>query len=484
MRPNIIAPIIVIVLTLVAARTAAAHAFLRRYDLPLPLWHYLAGAGLVVLFTFILLAIFRGDRAGRFLKGLDLSRTPVGRLLASPSMRQALSVLSVSLFVFLMAAGLFGAQDDPFANILPAFIWVGWWVGFAFLCALVGNPWPALNPWAAVARPIERALRRGPPQPAPTWFGTWPATLLYMGFAWAELAWPGNSVPASLATAILLYSAITWAGMARYGTDRWLRCGETFSIVFGLFGLFAPLARQGDGRMVLRPYGTGLIAREKISGSMVVFVVVLLASVSFDGFLHTPPWRKFFGTAFEASYDLGLITLMGNAGTQTLIVTAGLIAAPLVFLAVFIAICALTAALGAGSHAKRPHAFDVARLYTLTLVPIAIAYHLAHYLSLLLIEGQRLFALVSDPFGVGWNLFGTAGIEPDIAVVDARFLWLFSVVVIVAGHVIAVWLAHQTALRTCDDRKKALVSQIPMTVLMVAYTMLSLWILAQPIVEA
>jgi hypothetical protein len=115
----------------------------------------------VVALTFVILAIFRGDRAGQPPKGIDLSRTIFGRFFTSRLTSQALAIVSVSLFVFLMAAGLFGAQEDPFTNILPAFVWVGWWVGFAFLCALVGNVWPAINPWAAVARTIERAVRRG-----------------------------------------------------------------------------------------------------------------------------------------------------------------------------------------------------------------------------------------------------------------------------------------------------------------------------------
>jgi hypothetical protein len=133
---------------------------------------------------------------------------------------------------------------------------------------------------------------------------------------------------------------------------------------------------------------------------------------------------------------------------------------------------------------EQPYAFELAAIYCSTLVPIAIAYHLAHYLSLLLIEGQRIVALVSDPLGWGWNLFGTASFVPDTAIVDARFLWLFSVIAIVAGHVIAVALAHAITLQICDDRKTALVSQMPMLALMIGYTMLSLWILAQPIVEA
>jgi hypothetical protein len=119
----------------------------------------------------------------------------------------------------------------------------------------------------------------------------------------------------------------------------------------------------------------------------------------------------------------------------------------------------------------------------LSLVPIALAYHLAHYLSYLAIVGQYIIPIVSDPFGLGWNLFGTRLYVVDISVVNARMVWYTSVIAIVAGHIIAVWLAHVMALRTFASNRTALLSQIPMLLLMVGYTMLSLWILAQPVVE-
>ena len=118
----------------------------------------------------------------------------------------------------------------------------------------------------------------------------------------------------------------------------------------------------------------------------------------------------------------------------------------------------------------------------LTLVPIAIAYHLAHYLSFLAMAGQYLIPLVSDPFGFGWNLFGTKNHFVRIGLVDARAVWYISVGAIVIGHVIAVYLAHCVALQAYPDRRVALRSQWPMVALMVCYTMTSLWIIAQPIV--
>ena len=122
--------------------------------------------------------------------------------------------------------------------------------------------------------------------------------------------------------------------------------------------------------------------------------------------------------------------------------------------------------------------------FVYSLIPIALAYHLAHFLSFLLVQGQAIIPLASDPFGSGWDLLGTAGYTIDIGVVGARFAWFTAVIGIVAGHIIAVYLAHAVALRTLGDRGAALRSQYPMLALMVGYTMLSLWILAQPIVES
>ena len=237
----------------------------------------------------------------------DVGRAPR----ANSRLGRMMAILSVAVFAFLIAAGLFGTQEDPLANILPAFVWIAWWVGLGFVCALVGNVWPALNPWAAVPALLPGVLR-GHGRPLASWVGVWPAVFLYLCFAWAELVWPDNTAPASLASAILIYSAVTWAGMARYGIEPWLRCGETFSIVFGLFGRFAPLARTAQGRLMLRHYGSGLAGGEKVPFSMVVLVVTLLATVSFDGFLHTPVWARFYAAASHGLYDLGWTQLLGN----------------------------------------------------------------------------------------------------------------------------------------------------------------------------
>ena len=149
-------------------------------------------------------------------------------------------------------------------------------------------------------------------------------------------------------------------------------------------------------------------------------------------------------------------------------------------------IAALTRGAGAGELAGAPtqwSALSIGRVFIFTLVPIAIAYHLAHFLSLFMIFGQAIIPLASDPFGYGWNLFGTRLYVVDISVINAKTVWYTSVIAIVLGHIIAVWLSHVMALRTLGDTRAASRSQIPMLLLMVAYTTLSLWILAQPVVE-
>jgi hypothetical protein len=129
-------------------------------------------------------------------------------------------------------------------------------------------------------------------------------------------------------------------------------------------------------------------------------------------------------------------------------------------------------------------AVGLCRRFVLTLVPIALSYHLGHYLTYLLIQGQLFFPLLADPFGAGWTWLGTPDYAIDVNVVPPSFAWYAAVLAVVGGHVVAVWLAHVVALRTFGSRLAALRSQLPMLVLMVAYTVISLWILAAPIVVA
>ena len=121
--------------------------------------------------------------------------------------------------------------------------------------------------------------------------------------------------------------------------------------------------------------------------------------------------------------------------------------------------------------------------FIFSLLPITIAYNYAHFISLLMVQGQELIPLISDPFGVDWDLFGTATYQVNFGIIRPQMLWIFVILVIITGHIAAVYLSHIKALELYRKSNIALKSQFPMLVLMVFYTMVSLWIVSRPITE-
>ncbi len=433
---------------------------------------------------------------------MNLLQWRLPRLIADQRTLEAARLVSAALLVLVVAAGFAGDQT-PTRNLAPTWVWVIWWVGFAYVSALVGNLWAVVNPCAAIFRWGERAmLPRGRLAFRPA-LGMWPAVILFAAFAWTELVYDGRSIPARLSLVATGYSLITWAGMLAFGRADWLRHGDPFAAAFGVLARFAPTevrvtnpalcrgcaagcaqggpcvncgecfvrAAPAEREWNLRPFGSGLLRGIDVSVSMAGFVVLLLSSVTFDGFTATPAWAALENALYEK------LALLGGA-RLTVIDTFGLLAFPLGFGLVYRLVIGLVALAGGGA---RPG--TLARLFVLSLVPIAIGYHLAHYFTYFVIQGQLIIRLASDPFGLGWNLFGTGRYRPDIGIVGARFAWHTAVIAIVAGHIAAVWVAHSIALREYPTRRQAVRSQLPMLLLMVGYTVLSLWIIAQPIVE-
>ncbi len=447
-----------------------AHGFGQRYDLPVPLWLYLLGAGATVGFTFVMVIVLMPAR-GPADQQLRLS-LPSGGVVGKSIISVARGVAFL-LFALVVIAGLIGNQS-PFKNIAPTMVWVIGWVGLSFVSALLGDIWALVNPWDNLARLVERCHRRVPllPGTAPSltlpWFEAWPSVFLFLVFAWCELIWDGSDHPRNLAVLLLAYSAVTWAGMLVFGRQQWLRSGEIFSIAFGLFSRFAPVEAVEEGedpRVRLRPYAVGLLTREPASPALTFFVLLLLATVTFDGILETPSWAA-LAQWFE---PLGV--------DSTALATFGLVALPLAFLAIYRSTIALTARLARSSTSVG----ELVGWFVTTFVPIALAYDLAHNLSFLALGVQYLIPILSDPLGLGWDLFGTKLYLIDTGMVTASLMWYVAIIVIVGGHVIAVYLAHAQALRLFPGHADALRSQIPLIVLMIAYTMTSLWILAQPI---
>lgn len=472
------------------ATGAHAHGFGQRFDLPLPLWLWLTGAGATLVLTFVALALFARQRdfGASFLRSTDLLRFAPLRRAAHP-LAVVLRTASCAVFVLTLATGFFG-NTDAYANLIVTMVWVLWWVGMAFCCALVGDLWDVVNPlpvlYRAVARPVARATggRESLGLAWPAWLGAWPAVVLFFAFAWAELVWQDKDVPSALAGGLLAYAALGWCGMLLFGVEAWRTRADAFAMAFRVLGRFAPLELRGStpaepARLRLRPFAAGLLTDGPVPNAVAAFVLLMLATVTFDGFHETPLMDR-IGTAAQTSRPVAeaLFTLSCATGmdeTQWLN-TVVLLLFPLAFVLIFRAVGAWMLRL-AGSSVRA----DLNAMVW-SLVPIAVAYHLAHYASLLLTTGQFIVPLASDPFGWGWNLFGTRGRAVDLGIVSPAVYWYTAVTLIVVGHVLAVVVAHVEATRRFASHRAALLSQLPMLVLMVAYTSLSLWIMAQPIV--
>ena len=468
-------------LLLLAPLDAPAHGFAIRYELPIPLGFFLAGAGATVALTFILLASLARPAADKATVAVS-SRLPLpalGALLSHPVLIATLQALSVFIFLLVLATALFG-DTNPFKNISTTMVWLIWWVGMMLVNTFIGDVWSTINPWSVLFESAEKCARRygarlSLKRPYPERLGVWPALVLFLAFAWLEIISGQGEDVRILGALIIAYSLVAWSGMAIFGRETWLAHGEAFSVVFSTFSRFAPFARTPYGTLVLRPPGSGLLVREPVSGSVAAMVLVLLSSVTFDGFIATPAW-----TALYDDFTALGQRLPGSGGIFDFytLATALFLIFPVIFGAVLLVCCEITAAL---TH--RLTAGEIARYFVLTLLPIAIAYHVAHYLVFFLQTGQYIIPAASDPFGFGWNLFGTAGYKPNIDVIGARFAWYTGVIAIVTGHVIAVHLAHRMAEYLFGSTRRTLASQYPMLLLMVGYTMLSLWIIAQPAVS-
>ena len=489
--------------------TAYAHGFGERYDLPVPLWLYVTGAGAAVALSFIVIGLFmRGDPEGRAYPRVNLLKWLPFRLLSHPLALLPLQLASVGLFLLVVIGGLVGEQE-PTDNAAPVLVWILWWVGLAYVSALVGNVWTIINPWKIVFTWVESAFVTATDGKElnlgyryPVRFGVWPALILFWAFAWIELVYVDAAIPAHLARLAINYSVITWAGMIIYGKDQWLRHGEAFTLVFGFLAKFAPTELRNldestcqtcpldcideDGRCIdcglcfrrgahdkrefnLRPFAVGLLRNKVVSTSMAALVVLLLSTVTYDGLTATPLWAEIHDGLSSAF-----------AGSSEIAGTLGLLIFPMIFGMVYLATAGLIARIAGRSEAV----IKIARTFVYSLIPIALAYHLAHFLSFLLIQGQLAIPLASDPLGMGWDLFGTTDYQTNLRIINARTTWLLAVAAIVVGHIISVFLAHTIALRTFKERGLALKSQVPMLALMVGYTMVSLWILAQPITES
>lgn len=375
------------------------------------------------------------------------------------------------LFAVVLVAALIGTTE-PVENLAPTWVYVVFWLGLPLLSVLFGDVWRALSPWRAMADAFvwawERTGREARPLAVyPERLGRFPGAVALFAFVALELCYSEPSSPRALAFAIALYSYVALFGMVAFGRETWTARGEGFAILFTYIARIAPLCTRA-GRIRLRLPLTGLAGAERVPGST-LFIAVALGSVGFDGYSRTAAWQNLLAET-EAPY------ILDRPGTGELLVTglnlAGLVVGVALVLGAFLAACAI-----ARSTVSAPR--PLAPEFILSLVPIALVYAVAHYFSLFVIQGQFVVPLLSDPLGRGWDIFGTAGVRPNIAILGPNTVWYVQAGALVLGHVAGLAVAHDRAVAIFRDRDDALRSQYAMLALMVLYTVGGLWLLSR-----
>ena len=454
--------------------TILAHGVAQRADIPIPEWLFgWAAAGALVI-SFVLLAFFWPQPRLEYESWRPIGK---GKHDVQPAFWKVIDVVCAlvgALLLFVVIWAGFAGVQTPAANVVPTFVYVVFWVGLAFASVLLGDVFRAFNPWRAVARAVagvaNLASRGSMPAPLryPERLGRWPAVVGLMAFALIELVYEDGNLPESIAIGACIYSAYTWIGMSLYGIDRWLDRGEAFHVYFNLFSRIAPLERR-DGVLGVRRPLSGLARIEAFPGT-VAFVVVMIGSVTFDGFKEGPIFTGWIPDLTRFWNDLGL-SLQRSLELSHLL---GLLACIAVVFGLYWMGASGAKTVGGGFDTRK-----LARSFVHSLVPIAFAYVAAHYLTLLLFQGQAMAFLASDPLGKGWDLFGGRDTPIDYGVIGATATWYWQVGFVLAGHIAGLVLAHDRALVVYEDAKQAVRSQYWMLGVMVGFTSLALWLLSQ-----
>jgi hypothetical protein len=445
-----------------------AHGLVGRADLPIPEELFAGAAALVLVLSFAALATLWSSPRLQEPRERRLFRLPV-------AVDVVLGLLGVVLFAAVVYAGLAGTSSQQ-DNLAPHAVYVGLWVGVPFVSLLLGDVFRLLSPWRALGRATgglgarvagEGALPE--PLPYPERLGRWPAAAGILAFGICELAWAGGREPQTLAVLALVYLVISLVGMSLYGVEPWTRNADPLGAYFSLFARLAPLTRR-EGVLHARVPGTGAAGLDPVPGTAALLIVAI-AITAFDGGSEGPLFNSvapdlqgFFeslgaskGSALELAFGLGLVVTV-------------------------LAVAAIYwgAIEGMGLRGlRRPHSRrGLGRALVHSLVPIAAAYVVAHYFSLLAYNGQDAWRLASDPLGDGSDLFGGAGSGINYSVVSATAIWYVQVGALVLGHVAALVLGHDRALALYEDPKEATRSQVVMLVLMVCFTCLGLWLLS------
>jgi hypothetical protein len=447
---------------------AQAHGISGGTSLPIPGWLFAWAATVVLVVSFVALAVLWPTPR--------LADTHPRRLLRLPRWLDVVAAaVGVAVFIVVVYAGLAGEQSAT-SNITPTYVFVAFWVGVPLLSVVFGDVFRALNPWRAIARAAAALARRVAPPLArtdaltyPRWLGCWPATVGLLAFAWLELVYVNRDQPRTLALLALAYAAVQLIGMTMYGIEIWTRRADAFSVYFSLIARLAPLTVR-DGVLYARVPLSGLPSLELVPGT-VALLCVLLGTTTFDGLSAGVLWPD---AAAKLEVAFGHVGLGAEQALEAAL-TVGLLGSVALIAGLY-----WVGVRGMRSVAPTEHrTADLAARFAHSLAPVALGYVIAHYFSLLIFGGQSLGYLVSDPLGDGANILGTAHWTVNYTLLSATGIWIVQVAVLVTGHIGGLVLAHERALIVFSRPREAVRSQYWALFVMVAFTSLGLWLLSE-----
>jgi hypothetical protein len=462
---------------------ASACALGAVYNLPIPFAMYATGAALALVVSFAIVAFVLKTASPTGNVGVpDAGLRPL-RVALPQWVVTALTATSLLALLLTIATGLLGSRN-PLANFNMTFFWVVFMLGLTYLTALVGNIYALANPWRALCGEVERwypAIFRGW-LPYPGWLGYFPALVLYVVLIWIELF--GRIQPRTLSLLLISYAGVNVLAAWLVGKQTWFRYGEFFSVFFGLIGRMAPVEYVRDSTPAhaycirLRKPFTGLLDGGADHASLLLFVIFMLSSTAFDGAHDTVPWVGMFwrGLYPLLSVHISLPYLIW-VSVYYLWQSLMLLLMPLCYLTVYLLLLWLAKWATHSNLSLR----TLALRFAFTLIPIAFVYNVTHYYGEFSTQGVQVLRMISDPFNLGWDLFGTDHWFTQPIVLDVGMVWHTQVALILCGHIISVYLAHVEALKVFPTARHALLSQLPMLLLMVLLTTAGLWILSLPI---
>jgi hypothetical protein len=424
------------------------HGIGGRQDLPIPFRLAVGGAAVAIALSFVILGLawrnpkYRGNASGKPLPAA------ITRTVDAGWFRWIVRLFGLAVFLYAMVSLLFGV--DRLTNPIFGFVYILVWVGLVPISIVLGPVWRTLNPLRTVHLLLSKALRQSPSKGVlelPSWLGLWPAALGIFAFTWLELVAPDRATIPVLQGWLALYVVITLFGAILFG-DRWFSTGDPFEVYASLMARLSPWGRRTDGALVVRRPLENLDGLKPQPG-LVGMVAALLGSTAYDGFSNSSAW---IGWAQNTDYSMTVL------GTGALLVF---------ILFVLVTYSGATLLAGRLSHSTRR---ALPGLFAHSVVPIALGYVVAHYMTLFILEGQRTLIYLSDPLSNGANVFGTGLLAVNTGITNySREIAVIQVLAVVCGHLLGVMSAHDRAV-SLFPRHKALAGQLPLLVVMVGYT--------------